>query len=154
MPTRLPADAHGGYHERMQIDYAVIADYAEIVAGKLYLMGGGWDTSHATAFPAHVRLAVGLGVRVGWSENVRHVPVHITVEDDDGRSFVRLDGMIGADRVESLPPGASQLAQLAANLPTNVPAAGGYRVHITIGEGEDMVVQDLPFRVVAREEPA
>jgi hypothetical protein len=135
----------------MQIDYAVLADYAEIVAGKLYLMGGGWDTSHAASFPAHVRLAVGIGVRVGWSEPVRHVPVHITVEDDDGKSYVRLDGTIGADRVDSLPPGTSQLAQLAANLPANVPAAGGYRVHIVLGEGDDVVVQDIPFRVVARE---
>jgi hypothetical protein len=134
----------------MEIDYAVLADYAEIVGGKLYLMGGGWDTSHAASFPAQVRLAVALGVRVGWSEPVRHVPVHITVEDDDGKSFVRLDGTIGADRMESLPPGTSQLAQLAANLPTTVPAGGGYRVHITIGEGDELVSQDIPFRVVAR----
>lgn len=138
------------YDAGMQIDYAVLADYAEIVGGKLYLMGGGWDTSHAASFPAHVRLAVALGVRVGWSETQRHAPVHITVEDDDGQSFVRLDGTIGVERAESLPPGTSQLSQLAANLPTNVPAGGGYRVHITVGEGDEMVVQDIPFRVVQR----
>lgn len=134
----------------MEIDYAVLADYAEVVGGKLYLMGGGWDTSHTTGFPTQLRLAVALGVRVGWSETVRHTPVHITIEDDDGQSFVRLDGMIGADRVESLPAGSSQLAQLAANLPATLPKAGGYRALIVLGEGDDTVTRSIPFRVMPR----
>jgi hypothetical protein len=29
----------------------IIADYADIVNGKLYLMGGGWDTFYAKEAP-------------------------------------------------------------------------------------------------------
>ena len=41
----------------MDIDYAIIADYAEVVGSKLYLMGGGWDTSTMPEVPFQLRLA-------------------------------------------------------------------------------------------------
>ncbi len=68
----------------VDIDFVLVADYAELVNGKLYLMGGGWDTYNATAEPVLLQPAIALGVRIGWEETNRSVPVRITVEDDDG----------------------------------------------------------------------
>ena len=47
-----------------------------------------------------------------------------------------------------LPPGATQLSQIAANLPLTVPVAGGYRVRLRVLLGDVAVEQHLPFRVV------
>jgi len=131
----------------MDIDYAILADHAEVVAGKLYLMGGGWDTRYVKEVPSQGRLAVALGVRFGWEETNQPTPVHITVEDDDGKQLVRAQANVNVGRPPHLPPGSTQLTQLAIALPVNFQAYGGYRVVIRAGEGDSAIERILPFRV-------
>ncbi len=131
----------------MDIEHALIADYAEIVNGKLYLMGGGWDTTHAPQAPATVRLAVAVGVRLEWGDAGRDFPVLITVEDDDGHEHVRIQGAVNASHAPSAVPGTAQLAQIAANLPITLPAFGGYRVRINVGDDDGGDSRNLPFRL-------
>jgi hypothetical protein len=75
------------------------------------------------------------------------VPVRISVEDDDGAEIVRADGTLTVGRPPGLEPGATQLAQMCARLPLTLPRFGGYRVHITVGMGENAIERFLPFRV-------
>lgn len=133
----------------MDIEHALIADYAEIVQGKLYLMGGGWDTTHASQVPATVRLAVAVGVRLDWGDTDHQFPVVIRVEDDDGHEFVRIQGAVSASRPANAIPGAGQLAQVAANLQVTLPELGGYRVHVSVGGDEAAVARNLPFRIAS-----
>ena len=75
-----------------------------------------------------MRLAVAVGVRLGWEETNRPVPVRVSVEDDDGNELVRIEAQVNVGRPTHLPPGSTQPAQIAANLPVTVPRHGGYRV--------------------------
>ena len=134
----------------MDIDYAVIADYAEIVGGKLYLMGGGWDTTYAAEVPAAVKVAIAVGARIAWNETDHPMPVHITVEDDDGKVLVSMDGAVTVGRPSGIVPGSAQLAQMAANVTFNAPQFGGYRVMVNAGQGEAAISHALPFRVAPR----
>ncbi|OAI42220.1 hypothetical protein AYO38_11580 [bacterium SCGC AG-212-C10] len=133
----------------MQIEYALLADYAEIVGNKLYVMGGGWDTFAAPEAPAFVRLAIAVGVRVPWEETNQQIPIHVAIEDDDGRELGRIEGSVMVGRPAELPPGSSQLAQMAANVPLTVPAFGGYRTRISAGK-DAIATLALPFRVLQR----
>ena len=133
---------------RVDIDFALIADYAELVNGKLYLMGGGWDTFNAAAEPIQLAPAIALGVRIGWEETNRNVPVRVTIEDDDGAEMVRADGNLTVGRPPGLEAGATQLAQMTARLGILLPRFGGYRVHVTVGTGDTAVERFLPFRIV------
>jgi hypothetical protein len=135
----------------MQIEYALIADHAEIVSGKLYLMGGGWDVFYAAELPAQARIALALGVRVGWEETNKTIPMRAFLEDDDGKEFVRIEGSLNVGRPAHLPPGSRQLAQMAANLPVALPDYGGYRVRIIVGDAANEEELALPFRVVRRQ---
>ena len=134
----------------MEIEYALIADYAEIVGGKLYVMGAGWDHTFAPEAPATVRFAAAIGVRVGWEETNVQVPVKVTVEDDDAQELVRVDGAVQVGRAPGLPPGTSQLAQFAINLTLALPRFGGYRMRVEAGEGEGAAIATRPFRLVHR----
>lgn len=134
----------------MDIDFALLADYAEVVGGKHYLMGGGWDTWFTREVPAQIRLSLSVGVRVGWDETNTQIPVRGRIEDDDGKVLVRFDAQVNVGRPAHLPPGSTQLAQLAANLPLQIQQFGGYRAVIEVGEGDGSVERHIPFQVVQR----
>jgi len=131
----------------VDIEFALVADFAEVIAGKLYLMGGGWDTLHVSSVPASIRFAVALGVRVEWDETNRQVPIRVTVEDDDGAVYARAEGTVAVGRPPDLPPGSPQVAKLALVLGLSLPHFGGYRVLVAAGEGANERVRSLPFRL-------
>ncbi|MEP7217182.1 MAG: hypothetical protein ABI782_13105 [Anaerolineaceae bacterium] len=132
----------------MDIEYVLIADYAEIVAGKLYVMGGGWDSTTAAEVPAGIRMAIAVGVRLGWEETNTAIPVEMTVHDDDAQELVRVNGSVQVGRSAELLPGSTQLAQIAINLQLHLPSFGGYRVRVVAGG--DGLTRSLPFRLTRR----
>ena len=134
----------------MDIEYALIADHADIASGKLYLAGGGWDQTYSQVVPARVQMGIAVGVRVGWEETNTQIPVQVIIEDDDAQQLVRVDGGVQVGRPAGLPAGSAQLAQVAMNLPVALPAFGGYRVRITAGSAEKERVVTRPFRLVER----
>ncbi len=138
----------------MEIDYAILADHAEVVGNKLYLMGGGWDTMSAADVPAPVRLAIASGVRVEWEETNMAIPLLITIEDDDAQEIVRMEAQVNVGRPPNLPAGSTQLSQMAATVQVSLPRFGGYRVLVVAGTGDQAVRRSLPFRLVRRQRPA
>ena len=134
----------------MEIDYAILADHADVVGNKLYLMGGGWDWTAAPEAPAPVRIAIACGVRIGWEETNVPIPVLITIEDDDAQETMRFVAEVNVGRPPNLPAGTAQLSQMAVNIQVSMPRFGGYRVVITAGPGEAAVRKMLPFRLVRR----
>lgn len=129
----------------------IIADYADIVNGKLYLMGGGWDTFYAKEAPSQVRLSIAVGVLVGWEETNQPLVVNLFVEDDDGKQMAKIEGKMQVGRPAGLAPGSRQLSQMAANITMNLPAFGGYRVRV-LAEGAEQAAAErhVPFRMLER----
>lgn len=129
----------------------IIADYADIVNGKLYLMGGGWDTFYAKEAPSQVRLAIAVGVLVGWDETNVPLTVNVFVEDDDGKQMAKIEGQMQVGRPAGLPPGSRQLSQMAANITMTLPAFGGYRVRVAAdGPKHEPAERNVPFRMLER----
>ena len=138
----------------MDIDYALLADHADIAGGKLYVNGGGWDRYALAQVPGPIRLAIATGIRVGWDETNKPIPVAMVVEDDDGQQMLRIDAVVHVGRPAQLPAGSSQLAQVAANAQFQAPRYGGYRVQIAAGDeasGAPVARRSLPFHVVAKQ---
>jgi hypothetical protein len=132
----------------VEIDYALIADHADIAGGKLYLNGGGWDRYTLASVPGTVRMAVAIGIRFDWEETNQPVPVRVVVQDDDGKEAARISGQVNVGRPPGLTPGSSQLAHMAVNIQMTVQAYGGYRVAIDAGGEGDGRSRLLPFRVI------
>ncbi|GAB4329343.1 MAG: hypothetical protein Kow0010_13640 [Dehalococcoidia bacterium] len=132
----------------MDIEYVIVADHAEIAANRLFLMGGGRDAFRTDNMPGPLRMAIAVGIRVGWEEtNLPHTII-ATVEDDDGKELVRINAQVNVGRPPELPPGSSQLAQLAAPMVLQVQRYGGYRVRVVTGEGTSNREVTIPFRVL------
>ncbi|WP_376784124.1 DUF6941 family protein [Leifsonia aquatica] len=64
---------------------AFLADSAESVNGKLYVLGAGWDQLVVSALPAvQQRVAVGVLLQVGWNDTDVEHAVTLRLETEDG----------------------------------------------------------------------
>ena len=71
------------------VEFALLADSVQAVGGKLYVLGGGWDTLFVSGFPArHHSMAIGLRVRVPWRPPSVQVRIGVELVDADGRRLL------------------------------------------------------------------
>lgn len=71
------------------VDVALLADAVQAVRGKLFILGGGWDTLWVGSLPArHPSLAIGLRLRVpvSWGKDELHLSVEL--QDADGKPLL------------------------------------------------------------------
>jgi hypothetical protein len=103
-------------HERVRIDCFLVADAAQEVGGKLYVLGGGWNVLSASS-PGTPAPAIALAVRVvvPWLETNRPLKFDFRLIDPDGDDA--LEGAVEAElnvgRPPHLPPGTEQAAPFA-----------------------------------------
>jgi len=100
--------------EEVEIDYLLLADYAEVLNNKMYLMGGGWDNFAPPSYPAEMRWGIAVGIRVPYLESNRPIHFVLALRGDGGQEHFRVEGDLETGR----PPGSkgeSILAPLAIN---------------------------------------
>ena len=129
----------------MRAEWIIMADAAEVVNSKLYLLGGGWDRLVVNqALPVQQIVSIAVSFEVDWNEtNVRH-QMQLLVEDEDARQVAKVQGHIEAGRPTGIVPGQSQRIQLAFKLPIKFERTGSYVVTAYI---EDEIVGRSRFHV-------
>ncbi len=121
----------------MKTDWLILADHAEVVGNKLYLHGGGWDQLTVNSkFPLMHPCAIAAAFRVEWNETNQRHNVELEFRNADGVSVVKMGAQIEVGRPAGIPPGQSQRAQIAGNLPLPIEKPGTYEVIARI-EGQE-----------------
>jgi len=118
----------------VRIHSLMLADSAQAVDGKLYVLGGAWNMLRFPEFPASLMVGIAVAIDVDWTEtNARH-HLDIHFEDADGQA---MDPRIGADFEAGRPPGAIPGAELrivmAVNGPVAIPSPGQYAAVASVG---------------------
>jgi hypothetical protein len=124
--------------DKISLDYLLVADGAQVVGGKLYLLGGGWDRLAVPQLPGQpaTPFAVAVGVNVPWSLTNRKMSFSIVVRDADGGHVGQLvGGEFEVGRPPGLRSGAQQRFQVAGPAGPELPAAGRYVIECAI-DGE------------------
>ena len=134
----------------MNIHALMLADSAQAVDGKLYILGGAWNMLRFPQFPASLIVGIAVAIDVDWNETNRRHHLDIHFEDADGHE---MEPRIGADFEAGRPPGAIAGADLrivlAVNGPLTVPAPGIYSAVATIG-GDELARSRFQAAQVAR----
>lgn len=94
------------------VDVALLADSVQAVRGKLFVLGGGWDTLWVRRFPArHPSLAIGLRLRIPVSWTSDSIKLTVELQDEDGKGLLPRplthEIRLPANRVH--PPGATDV---------------------------------------------
>jgi Family of unknown function (DUF6941) len=140
----------------MEIEWLILADAAQVVGGKLYLMGGGWDNLTVNApFPIDQRFAIALGIKVAWSNtNQRHTfEVEIISEDketEEPKTLMKAGGQFEMGRPPGIMPGQDQRFQIALDGALKIENPGPKTIIVRI-EGQEM--RRLSFYVHANPTP-
>ena len=138
----------------MQVEFVMLADAAQVVGGKLYLLGGAWNVYRATAFPTQAPIALVASILVDRTEAGSRHAVRLTVADEAGIPIIpALDWNLEVSRPEDVDPATPQRSLLAVNTGIQLPRAGRYTFTVTAGSGTRSVWFDAIF-VGTRVEPA
>ncbi len=143
----------------MRVEWIIMADSAEVVNSKLYLMGGGWDRLVVNqVFPVQQLISIAVSFSVGWDETNIPQTMEVEVKDEEGNQLAKVQGQIEAGRPRGITPGQAQRVQLAFKLPLRFEKPGSFTVTALIGdkiEGQTHfnISAGRPQRRQARPEP-
>ncbi|MEA2672940.1 MAG: hypothetical protein QOI92_132 [Chloroflexota bacterium] len=122
------------YAGSVNIHALMLADSAQAVDGKLYILGGAWNVLRFPEFPSQLIVGIAVAIDVDWNETNRRHHLDVHFEDADGNG---MQPTIGADFEAGRPPGAVAGADLrivfAVNGPLSIPAPGAYSAVASVG---------------------
>jgi len=132
----------------MDLDFALLADAADVSMGKLYVMGGAFDTIHVQQLPAtHPVLAVVVRLLLGPTDVDRQHKMEVLLLNADGKHVASANGELTVPKAPNSPAGWKQAVILPLRF-MNVPfkEAGHYSIEILIN-GE--LAKAIPLRVIS-----
>ncbi len=131
----------------MEVEWIILADAAEAVNNKLYLIGGGWETlTINAALPIAHPCAVAVAFSVPWNKTNQQHNIEIAIEDQNGAELVRVEGQVEVGRPPGIPLGTAQRVQMAIKMILPLQRLGP---HVIIARIEGQEARRNPFNVVA-----
>lgn len=132
----------------MEIDYAFLADAAQVSEGKLYVLGGGFNRLWARGFPVtHPAMSLVIKISLHAMECDRSHKFEVELWDPDGRRLSQLGGDFFV-AIERDRPAKSGLAQLVLNLQNQqFPVSGDYAFHIAV-DGHHLKTLPLSLELI------
>jgi hypothetical protein len=121
----------------MEIEWLILADAAQVVDRKLYLMGGGWDRLTVNKLPHQQTMAVALSIVVPWNDaNIRR-SFNIQIVTEDGQQIANVPGQFEVGRPPGATPGQGLRAQVALGVNLSFSGVGRFEVVATVEDAEE-----------------
>src|SRR5581483_10320512 len=103
------------------------------IHGKLYVMGGAWETITVANFDMPVTLSLAVSIMVPWLGTNRQHVLTISVETGDGAVLAEQSSPMTVGRPANIEPGTSQRRLIATQLPVQLPGPDRYAIVTAIG---------------------
>jgi Family of unknown function (DUF6941) len=132
----------------MKLTSAMLADAAQVQSGKLFVLGGGFDTISVRSLPAvHRSLTLAMVAEVDPDERQRDLELVIKLIDEDGGDIgVEARGKLRVGAPPNLPPGSSSIVPIVSPFHNiTFPEAKGYAFVVSLNDNE---LARIAFRVV------
>lgn len=122
--------------QRPDIDFLIIADRAEAINGKLYMMGGAWEHISIADPSQPITFSIAMGILIPWNATNERHRMRLAVQDADGATVAELDGELVAGRPPHLAAGSAQRLLFATTFGAIVPHPGAFAVIAYLNEQE------------------
>lgn len=123
----------------MRLDFLILADRAEAINGKLYMVGGGFDRVSVAQVPGTANYDVALGFLVDYNETNEPHEFSLTVQDEDNSVVLGpAGGRVEVGRPPGMVAGQQQRVIIVLRGPFAVAATGNFRwVPVLDGHAEE-----------------
>jgi hypothetical protein len=130
----------------MKIEFLILSDSAQVVGGKLFMLGGAWNLHRSGNYPSQFQFSIALSVMVPWDEaGIRH-PFTLTIADDAGVPVIpQIQGQFEVGKSDQIPNETTQHALVSVNIAMVVPRPGRYIVSATAGSSKVATTFDAIF---------
>jgi len=131
----------------MDVDFAFLADAAEVASGKLHLVGGAFDTIWAQSVPLrYPKMSLALRLLLNAADLDRKHKIEIRIMDEDGKTIrPPLGGDLEIQRNPDLPKGWKQGFLTVMNfVDLNFPSFGDYSFELIVDNRNE---KSIPLRI-------
>lgn len=132
----------------MKLTSAMLADAAQVQSGKLFVLGGGFDTISVRSTPAvHRSLTLAMVAEVSPEERQRDLELGIKLVDEDGAEIgVEAKGKLRVGAPPNLPPGSPSIVPIVSPFHNiTFPEAKGYTFVVSVDDNE---LARIGFRII------
>jgi hypothetical protein len=132
----------------MKLTSAMLADAAQVQSGKLYVLGGGFDTISVRQLPAtHRSVSLAMVAEVGPDERQQDLELTVQLVDEDGAELgVMAKGKLRVGAPPNLPPGSPSIVPIVSPFHNiTFDEAKGYAFIVSMNDTE---LTRVKFRVV------
>ena len=140
---RKPAAARGSElaisPESVEIDFVILADFAQAAQGKLNLIGGGWNLHNANQYPSTLQFGLGIGILVPWSQTNRKHDFTFVIKGSEGPELAKGGGQFEMGREAGIPAGMTQRVTIGLSGQLQIPQPGTYEVIVAAAHVEKRV---------------
>jgi hypothetical protein len=121
----------------MQLGFLMLTDHSEVLNGKVYAMGGGWNMLHFGELPVEHGFGIAFGLDVPWDQTNQRHTLRLEIEDPDGaRLGDEFSFEFETGRPPGLVPGQDQRIVLSLEARLELATPGPHAVVMTVGEEE------------------
>lgn len=124
----------------METEWLMVADHAEILNNKAYIMSGGWDQIIVNqALPIQHPMAIVAAFTIPWNQTNEVHDIFLEIIDQDGQAIVQVQGQLEVGRPPGISPGQSQRQHFALNMALGIDKLGPYVVKARAGGKEKSI---------------
>jgi hypothetical protein len=124
----------------MEVDFLILADRAEAMNGKLYMVGGGFDRVRSSNLQFGVDIDVAFGILVDYNETNERHSFDLTLENADNRAIVGpIHGEFEVGRPAGMLPGQQQRISYVVRGPFPIPEPGSYQWVVALDDVREKV---------------
>lgn len=147
MAERKRQRASGGLPaEQIEIDFVLLADFAQAANGKLTVVGAGWNILNAAQYPWPLQFGLGMGFLVPWSETNRRHNFTFKIQQSEGKELGGGGGDFEIGRQAGIRPGMVQRVVIGISGQVQIEGPGTYEIRVTCGDATKLVTfEALPL---------
>jgi hypothetical protein len=119
--------------EKVEVDFLILADWADSINGKLYVQGGGWDRRLLPPAGQPVSFAMAAGILVPWHLTNQQHNFSLSIKTGDGIPIGQaVEGGFNMGRPVNSTPGQKFRASLAVRIDAKISEFGTYRLCLVV----------------------
>lgn len=119
--------------QEVQVKVMMLADSAQAVGGKLYILGGGFDRINMPSVPFNHRFDLAMLIEVPWGATNQPYQIVVEMLDADGEPMgYRVDATMETGRPPGTRQGTSLTVPIAVPVVADFPSPGRYVLRASV----------------------